>query len=88
MAKLTIEQLQEKLDVEKWNDSQAKGVDTCGEYKFCKFCDMNEDMPCAKAYNKAEEAEVDTTVAKEKKPATKKTAAKKTATKKTVSKKN
>ena len=87
MEKLTNEQLQEKLDIEKWNDSQAKGADTCGEYKFCKFCDMKEDMPCAKAYNKAEEAEVAATVVKETKTATKKTAAKKPAAKKTVSKK-
>ena len=87
MAKLTNEQLQEKLDIEEWNDSQAKGADTCGEYKFCKFCDMKEDMPCAKAYNKAEEAEVAATVVKETKTATKKTAAKKPAAKKTVSKK-
>lgn len=87
MAKLTNEQLQEKLDIEKWNDSQVKGADTCGEYKFCKFCDMQEDMPCAKAYNKAEEAEVAATVVKETTTATKKTTAKKSAAKKTVSKK-
>ena len=38
MAKVSVTELQEKLDVTKWTDSEAKGVDTCGEYDYCKYC--------------------------------------------------
>ena len=71
MAKLNNAQLQEKLDIAKWNDSQEKGVDTCGQYDYCNFCDKTVDTPCAKAYNKAAAANKP---AAEKKPAAKKAA--------------
>ena len=73
MAKETLAQLQERLDVQKWVDSEAKGVDTCGEYDYCVACNKALATPCAKAYNKSQ---------KDKAPATAKPAAKKTAAKK------
>ena len=45
-------ELQAKLDVRKWVDSEAQGRDTCGDYDFCKFCDKSVEEPCANAYNK------------------------------------
>lgn len=81
MAKLTNAQLQDKLDVKKWIDSEEKGADTCGEYEYCSFCEKTEVTPCAKAYNKANKPAA-------KKPAAEKPVAeKKTTAKKTVSKK-
>ena len=76
MAKLNNAQLQEKLDVQKWIDSEVKGTDTCGEYDYCAFCVKTEQTPCAKAYNKAN-----------KKPAAKKIVEKKPAEKKGAKKK-
>ena len=72
MAKLTNAELQEKLDMRKWIDSEEKGADTCGEYDYCAFCVKTEVTPCAKAYNKAAKK-----AAAEKKPAAKKPVAKK-----------
>ncbi len=63
---------QQQLDVEKWNDSQAKGYDTCGSYDYCSACDKSVEFPCAAAEEKAAKAA--------KKPA-KKAAAKKPAKK-------
>lgn len=64
---------QQQLDVEKWNDSQSKGYDTCGSYDYCAACDKSVEYPCATAEEKAS------------KPA-KKTAAKKPAAKKSAKK--
>ena len=78
MAKLTDAELQEKLDVRKWIDSEEKGVDTCGEYDYCTFCVKTEVAPCAKAYNKAaKKVAADKKAVAEKKPAAKKPVAKK-----------
>ena len=74
MAKETIAQLQERLDVQKWVDSEAKGTDTCGEYDYCEFCDKALPTPCAKAYNKQKKSQAP---AAEKKPVAKKPVAKK-----------
>jgi hypothetical protein len=52
MAKLTNSELQEKLDIQKWKDSEEKGADTCGEYAYCANCDKTQETPCAVAYNK------------------------------------
>ena len=78
MAKETYAALQERLDVQKWVDSEAKGADTCGEYAFCSACDKTLATPCAKAYRKAEKQE---SAVAEEKPA-KKAPAKKTTAKK------
>ncbi len=82
MAKLTNAQLQEKLDVKKWIDSEEKGADTCGEYEYCSFCEKTEVTPCAKAYNKANKKPAEKKPAAEKPVAEKKPAAKKTVSKK------
>lgn len=55
MAKIKNEDLQAKLDVQKWIDSEKQGKDTCGDYDFCAVCDKTKPLPCAKAYNKAKQ---------------------------------
>ena len=85
---------QQQLDVKKWIDSEVKGYDTCGEYKYCSCCNKDAAYPCAYAYDKystitklAKEAKATTTTAK-KSTTTKATTstAKKTTTRKTTSK--
>lgn len=71
MKKLTDIELQQKLDIQKWVDSQANGADTCGKYEYCEYCDKTAENPCAKAYLKAHKP-----AAPAKKPAAKKPAPK------------
>ena len=40
---------QAEFDVIKWLDSQAKGVDTCGSYGFCKYCKKDRVNPCERS---------------------------------------
>ena len=49
-------QLQGMLDVQKWHDSEVNHRDMCGTYAFCAYCDKSISMPCATAYEKANEA--------------------------------
>ena len=56
MAKLTLKQRQQKLDLQKWVDSKRNGKDMCGEYDYCVLCDKTAEFPCAKAYNKMKKA--------------------------------
>ena len=84
---------QSQLDVKKWVDSELKGYDTCGEYKYCASCNKDAAYPCAYAYDKystiaklAKEASTTKTTAKKTTKSTTSTA-KKTTTRKTTSKK-
>lgn len=43
-------ELQQKMDVEKWLDSETRHFDMCGSYDYCAFCDKSEETPCANAY--------------------------------------
>lgn len=52
MAKMTIKELQEFLDAEKWKDSEIHACDMCGRYARCRYCDRNEQFPCAVAHNR------------------------------------
>ena len=56
MAKLTLKQRQQKLDLQKWVDSKRNGKDMCGEYPYCSACNKSVEFPCAKAYNKMQKA--------------------------------
>lgn len=67
---------QERFDIQKWLDSEKKGVDTCGEYAFCVFCDKNKPTPCAKAHNKSRLKINRTDLTEKEKRALKKTAKK------------
>lgn len=71
--------MQKQLDMQKWAMSEERNEDMCGKMAYCGHCVKNEEHPCAKAYEKAENA------AKTEKPAAKKTAA---AEKKPAAKKN
>lgn len=46
--------VQNEFDVTKWLDSEAKGVDTCGTYAFCSYCDKSVNDPCEAAYSACE----------------------------------
>ncbi len=43
-------ELQQKMDVEKWLESETRHFDMCGSYDYCAFCDKSEETPCANAY--------------------------------------
>ena len=49
-------QLQGMLDLKKWYDSEVNHRDMCGTYDFCAYCDKSISLPCATAYEKANEA--------------------------------
>lgn len=50
-----LSELQQKIDVEKWEASEKAGKDQCGEASYCKYCDKSLSTPCARA-SIAEEA--------------------------------
>ncbi len=47
----TNKELQNRLDVEKWVDSEKAGVDLCGTYAHCEYCRKAEEyeFTCARA---------------------------------------
>ena len=49
---MTLKELQEFLDAEKWKDSEAHACDMCGRYARCRYCVRTEDEPCAMAHNR------------------------------------
>lgn len=73
-----LNELQQKIDVEKWEASEKAGMDLCGEASYCKYCDKSLSTPCARA-SIAEEAS-------KKEAAPKKAAPKKAAPKKSAPK--
>ncbi len=89
--------MQKQLDMQKWAMSEEKNEDMCGKMPYCAHCIIDVEHPCAKAYEKSENAlklvktpeEAPAEKAPAKKPAAKKatTAAKKPAAKKTAAKK-
>ena len=85
---MTLEEKQIELDVAKWNKSQSLKLDACGTFNYCASCDKGLNHPCAHAYSKFFNEELEGAEAKpEKKKATKKTTSeKKTATKKCAKK--
>lgn len=74
MTKETLKDLQQALEVEKWEKGVATGSDPCGTYAYCEKCDKAKEYPCAEAKT-AYETPVKKPVAK-KAPAKKKTSAK------------
>lgn len=48
-------ELQEKLDMQKWFDSETRHYDMCGDYDYCAFCDKSEQTPCANAFERMTE---------------------------------
>jgi hypothetical protein len=45
-----MQELQNKLDIQKWIDSQRENRDLCGSYDFCSKCNKSLENPCAIAY--------------------------------------
>ncbi len=50
--------LQEKMDLQKWLDSETNHLDMCGRYDYCTFCDKTDETPCATAFEKMNEQNV------------------------------
>lgn len=48
---MTNEEIQNKIDIEKWVASEKANRDLCGEYEYCKNCNKELEFPCAKAIN-------------------------------------
>lgn len=47
----TNKDLQARLDLEKWLDSEKAGADRCGTYSHCAYCKKEEEYEytCARA---------------------------------------
>lgn len=43
-------ELQAKLDLQKWLDSESNKTDMCGKYAYCVFCNKFDETPCANAF--------------------------------------
>lgn len=93
---MALTEKQRELDELKWNKSAELGVDACGTFDYCAFCDKALENPCDLAYSKLsgtpeiktvkKATAKKTTTKKCTKKTTKKSTAKKT-TKKTTTKK-
>ncbi len=42
--------LQDKLDLQKWLDSETNHADMCGRYDYCVCCNKADATPCATAF--------------------------------------
>lgn len=51
--------LQARLDVLKWLDSEYAHTDKCGSYDYCAYCNKEEVMPCANAFQRMNQKELD-----------------------------
>lgn len=50
-------ELQAKMDLQKWLDSETNHVDMCGKYDYCIYCVRREETPCANAFERQTLAE-------------------------------
>ncbi len=57
MATKTNKDLQQELDVLKWDESIKNDTDMCGKMPYCPHCEMEPEFPCAKAYRRARKAQ-------------------------------
>lgn len=51
--------LQARLDELKWLDSEYAHTDKCGSYDYCAYCNKEEVMPCANAFERMNQKELD-----------------------------
>lgn len=51
------QELQSRLDVEKWLLSENRHLDLCGSFGYCGVCDKAKQHPCASAMLKKDNAE-------------------------------
>ena len=84
---MTIEEKQRELDKAKWDKSVSLRLDACGSFNYCCNCDKNIKNPCAHAYSKffneeLENAAIEPLVVENKVEPVKKTTTRKTTTKK------
>lgn len=50
--KLSSVEMQQKMDIQKWLDSETNHMDMCGHYEYCGYCNKYEATPCANAYDR------------------------------------
>lgn len=48
--------IQQKIDYNKWLESEKLHKDMCGSYDFCHYCDKSLTNPCAHAVDAIEKA--------------------------------
>ena len=48
---MTLKELERYLKIQKLQEGARRGVDMCGRYARCSYCDRFEQYPCAKAHN-------------------------------------
>ena len=49
---MTTDEKQKELDLVKWNKSQSLRLDACGTFNYCANCNISLKNPCAHAYSK------------------------------------
>lgn len=49
---MSNQELQHKIDVEKWLESETNHFDMCGSYDYCVWCNKDEATPCANAFER------------------------------------
>lgn len=52
---MDMQSLQEKLDIDKWLNSEKLRRDLCGEYDYCAYCENESEFPCAYALTRLQE---------------------------------
>lgn len=52
---MSLKELQNELDIQKWNLSEKENKDMCGTLPFCVECDKTVEYPCANAMKKSSE---------------------------------
>lgn len=52
---MSLKELQNKLDIQKWDLSEKENKDMCGAMPFCSDCDKTVEYPCANAMMKSSE---------------------------------
>ncbi len=50
-------EMQKKLDLIKWFDSETKHIDMCGAYPYCEYCNKDSETPCADALDRSNATE-------------------------------
>lgn len=56
---MNYSEVQTHLDIVKWHESEDRGMDMCRHMPYCEYCRGEEEYPCAKAYERMEQAKAE-----------------------------
>ena len=56
---MNYSEVQTHLDIVKWHESEDHGMDMCRHMPYCEYCRGEEEYPCAKAYERMEQAKAE-----------------------------